>query len=158
MLATVTYTCCPRVVVMRMTTLTPWPLRCVVRPDGHPQWFITVFTYNFHFEFSTRVWDCFLSEGWKVAFRVGLALLKASQRESLMPPLVAARVARHADASCGCDICRRAAVTRLRRHHDVLSRHAQAGTCARGHGFQWVAGHSPPHNAAVARRLMLRRH
>lgn len=59
----------------RTSSLSP---RCASRSL---QWFITVFTYNFHFEFSTRVWDCFLNEGWKVAFRVGLALLKSSQRE-----------------------------------------------------------------------------
>lgn len=46
------------------------------------QWFITLFTYNFPFEFVTRVWDMFLYEGWKVIFRVALALLKVSQSES----------------------------------------------------------------------------
>ncbi|RLN58937.1 hypothetical protein BBJ28_00022414 [Nothophytophthora sp. Chile5] len=43
------------------------------------QWFLTLFTYNFPFEFVTRVWDAFLREGWKVIFRVALALLKLSQ-------------------------------------------------------------------------------
>mmetsp|Transcript_60847 Transcript_60847/g.123391 ORF Transcript_60847/g.123391 Transcript_60847/m.123391 type:complete len:145 (-) Transcript_60847:6-440(-) len=47
------------------------------------QWFITVFTYSFQFSFSTRVWDCFLYEGWKICFRVGLALLKMNQQELL---------------------------------------------------------------------------
>uniref|UniRef100_K3WL35 Rab-GAP TBC domain-containing protein n=1 Tax=Globisporangium ultimum (strain ATCC 200006 / CBS 805.95 / DAOM BR144) TaxID=431595 RepID=K3WL35_GLOUD len=45
------------------------------------QWFITLFTYNFPFEFVTRVWDMFLYEGWKIIFRVALALMKISQSE-----------------------------------------------------------------------------
>jgi hypothetical protein len=45
------------------------------------QWFVTLFTYSFPFDFVTRVWDAFLSEGWKVIFRVALALLKISQSE-----------------------------------------------------------------------------
>lgn len=49
------------------------------------QWFITLFTYNFPFDFVTRVWDCFLYEGWKVIFRVSLALMKHSQSELCSP-------------------------------------------------------------------------
>ncbi|KAF1331701.1 Evi5 protein, partial [Globisporangium splendens] len=45
------------------------------------QWFITLLTYNFPFEFVTRVWDMFLYEGWKIIFRVALALMKISQSE-----------------------------------------------------------------------------
>lgn len=47
------------------------------------QWFLTLFTYNFPFEFVTRVWDAFLHEGWKVIYRVALALLKTSQKTLL---------------------------------------------------------------------------
>ncbi|KAJ0411616.1 hypothetical protein ATCC90586_004085 [Pythium insidiosum] len=47
------------------------------------QWFVTLFTYNFPFEFVTRVWDVFLNEGWKVIFRVALALMKLSQKALL---------------------------------------------------------------------------
>ncbi|KAE8965054.1 hypothetical protein PR003_g29933 [Phytophthora rubi] len=47
------------------------------------QWFLTLFTYNFPFEFVTRVWDAFLHEGWKVIYRVALALLKVSQKTLL---------------------------------------------------------------------------
>ncbi|RLN56430.1 hypothetical protein BBJ29_007971 [Phytophthora kernoviae] len=47
------------------------------------QWFLTLFTYNFPFEFVTRVWDAFLHEGWKIIFRVALALLKTSQKTLL---------------------------------------------------------------------------
>jgi hypothetical protein len=43
------------------------------------QWFITMFTYSFPFDFVTRVWDVFLSEGWKIVYRIALALLKISQ-------------------------------------------------------------------------------
>ncbi|TYZ60640.1 hypothetical protein PybrP1_004898 [[Pythium] brassicae (nom. inval.)] len=34
------------------------------------QWFITLFTYNFPFEFVTRVWDMFLYEGWKTLLSI----------------------------------------------------------------------------------------
>ncbi|KAG6590888.1 EVI5-like protein [Phytophthora cinnamomi] len=47
------------------------------------QWFLTLFTYNFPFEFVTRVWDAFLHEGWKVIYRAALALLKVSQKTLL---------------------------------------------------------------------------
>ncbi|GLD96315.1 hypothetical protein PINS_up004998 [Pythium insidiosum] len=47
------------------------------------QWFVTLFSYNFPFEFVTRVWDVFLNEGWKVIFRVALALMKLSQKALL---------------------------------------------------------------------------
>lgn len=40
------------------------------------QWLLTMYTSSFPFHFVTRVWDCFLSEGWKVAYRVMLALLE----------------------------------------------------------------------------------
>jgi hypothetical protein len=39
------------------------------------QWIMTVFASNFSFELVARVWDCFLVEGWKVVYRVILALL-----------------------------------------------------------------------------------
>ncbi|KAL7686919.1 putative ecotropic viral integration site 5 protein [Plasmopara halstedii] len=44
------------------------------------QWFLTLFTYNFPFDLVTRVWDAFLHEGWKVIYRVALALMKISQK------------------------------------------------------------------------------
>lgn len=40
------------------------------------QWFITVFSYSFPFPVALRIWDVFLSEGVKIIFKVGLALLK----------------------------------------------------------------------------------
>jgi len=39
------------------------------------QWFFTVFANNMPFELVLRIWDCFLSEGPKVAFRFSLSLL-----------------------------------------------------------------------------------
>ncbi|KAL3803875.1 hypothetical protein HJC23_004037 [Cyclotella cryptica] len=39
------------------------------------QWIMTVFTSTFSFELVARVWDSFLVEGWKVVYRVILALL-----------------------------------------------------------------------------------
>lgn len=43
------------------------------------QWFMTLFTYNFPFAVVVRIWDAVLSEGWKVIFRVALALLKTNE-------------------------------------------------------------------------------
>lgn len=43
------------------------------------QWLLTMYTSSFPFDVVTRVWDAFLSEGWKVAYRVMLGLLEMSQ-------------------------------------------------------------------------------
>ncbi|CAK4115816.1 unnamed protein product [Aphanomyces euteiches] len=45
------------------------------------QWFVTIFAYSFPFDFVTRVWDIFLHEGWKIVFRVTVALLKVNERK-----------------------------------------------------------------------------
>jgi len=39
------------------------------------QWLLTMFTSSFPFHIVTRIWDCFILEGWKVAYRFMLALL-----------------------------------------------------------------------------------
>mmetsp|Transcript_7611 Transcript_7611/g.16695 ORF Transcript_7611/g.16695 Transcript_7611/m.16695 type:complete len:646 (+) Transcript_7611:195-2132(+) len=39
------------------------------------QWLLTLYTSSFPFELVTRVWDCFLAEGWKIIYRVMLAIL-----------------------------------------------------------------------------------
>ncbi|KAF0687928.1 Aste57867_20420 [Aphanomyces stellatus] len=44
------------------------------------QWFITLYSYSFPFEFVTRVWDIFLHEGWKIVYRIAIALLKVSEK------------------------------------------------------------------------------
>lgn len=56
----------------------PGTLSCVLI-SLHMQWFMTLFTYNFPFSVVVRIWDCVLAEGWKVIFRVALALLKTSE-------------------------------------------------------------------------------
>ena len=40
------------------------------------QWLLTVYTSSFKFDLVTRVWDVFLAEGWKIVYRVMLALLQ----------------------------------------------------------------------------------
>lgn len=52
--------------------------------DVHPslyssQWFITVFTSSLSFGALLRIWDVFLLEGWKMVYRVVLAILKNSE-------------------------------------------------------------------------------
>mmetsp|Transcript_8883 Transcript_8883/g.12903 ORF Transcript_8883/g.12903 Transcript_8883/m.12903 type:complete len:521 (-) Transcript_8883:1977-3539(-) len=48
------------------------------------QWLLTVYTSSFKFDLVTRVWDCFLAEGWKIVYRVMLALLQNSQSTLLV--------------------------------------------------------------------------
>lgn len=43
------------------------------------QWLLTMYTSSFPFDVVTRVWDSFLLEGWKVSYRVMLALLEKEQ-------------------------------------------------------------------------------
>ena len=43
------------------------------------QWLLTQYTSSFKFDLVMRVWDCFLFEGWKITYRVMLALLSQSQ-------------------------------------------------------------------------------
>jgi len=43
------------------------------------QWLLTQYTSSFKFDLVTRVWDSFLGEGWKVTYRVMLALLKVNE-------------------------------------------------------------------------------
>lgn len=59
--------------------------------DVHPtmycsHWFITIFAYTLPFDHLLRVWDIFLLEGIKIVFRVGLALLKASEDQLTVLP------------------------------------------------------------------------
>ncbi len=39
-------------------------------------WIIPLFTTNFPFELCVRFWDIFLSEGWKMCFRLLLAIMQ----------------------------------------------------------------------------------
>jgi len=43
------------------------------------QWLLTQYTSSFKFDLVTRVWDCFLFEGWKITYRVMLSILQRSQ-------------------------------------------------------------------------------
>lgn len=45
------------------------------------QWLLTVYTSTFPFELVSRVWDSFLVEGWKVVYRVMLALLEEASKD-----------------------------------------------------------------------------
>mmetsp|Transcript_39676 Transcript_39676/g.55953 ORF Transcript_39676/g.55953 Transcript_39676/m.55953 type:complete len:479 (+) Transcript_39676:224-1660(+) len=47
------------------------------------QWLLTLYTSTFPFDLVTRVWDAFLGEGWKIVYRVMLALLQESQSKLL---------------------------------------------------------------------------
>mmetsp|Transcript_45751 Transcript_45751/g.110897 ORF Transcript_45751/g.110897 Transcript_45751/m.110897 type:complete len:495 (+) Transcript_45751:184-1668(+) len=47
------------------------------------QWLLTQYTSSFNFELVVRVWDAFLGEGWKIIYRVMLALLSQSQAKLL---------------------------------------------------------------------------
>jgi len=47
------------------------------------QWVLTIYTSNFPFALVTRIWDCFLSEGWKIVYRVMLAILSINESHLL---------------------------------------------------------------------------
>ena len=46
-------------------------------------WFLTLFAYQFPAPLVAAVWDKFFAEGWKVIFRVALALLKWDEQKLL---------------------------------------------------------------------------
>lgn len=50
------------------------------------QWFLTLFVYHFQFRALVRVWDIFMCEGWKIIFRVALALMKWEEKMLLTLP------------------------------------------------------------------------
>lgn len=47
------------------------------------QWLITIYSSSFPFDLVTRVWDIFMFDGWKIVYRVMLALLKHFSDELL---------------------------------------------------------------------------
>lgn len=47
------------------------------------EWIMTMFCRGFSFDLATRVWEIFLSEGYKVVYRVSLALLRNIERDLL---------------------------------------------------------------------------
>jgi len=50
------------------------------------QWMLTIFTSSFPFDLVVRVWDCFVAEGYKIVYRVMLALLKISAPDLIKLP------------------------------------------------------------------------
>lgn len=50
------------------------------------EWFLTLFAYNFSFDKILRIWDIFFYEGWKIIFRIGLAMLKSHQNAMIDSP------------------------------------------------------------------------
>lgn len=50
------------------------------------EWLMTLFCRGFNFDLVTRVWDVYLFEGFKVVYRVALALLKVCTRFFLLSP------------------------------------------------------------------------
>lgn len=40
------------------------------------QWFMTIFSVNFPFECTIRIWDIFMVEGKKILYRIALAIFK----------------------------------------------------------------------------------
>ena len=47
------------------------------------KWFITIFCYEFPFDFVYRIWDVYLHEGIKFVFRIALALVKVNEAQIL---------------------------------------------------------------------------
>lgn len=47
------------------------------------QWFMTIYSCNFPFEATVRIWDIFLVEGKKILFRIALALFKLNEKEMM---------------------------------------------------------------------------
>merc|ERR1712238_581936 len=47
------------------------------------EWLVTLYVRTFPFDLVTRVWDCFLVEGWKVIYRVMLSLLQHASKDIL---------------------------------------------------------------------------
>eukprot|EP01012_Entosiphon_sulcatum_P011709 TRINITY_DN1720_c0_g1_i1.p1 TRINITY_DN1720_c0_g1~~TRINITY_DN1720_c0_g1_i1.p1 ORF type:complete len:365 (+),score=90.15 TRINITY_DN1720_c0_g1_i1:132-1226(+) len=69
-----------------------------------PDWFLTLFAYQFSPPLLLRIWDIFMCEGWKIVFRVGLALLQWEEpnlmqldMEGLLPALKSLHQGKAAD-------------------------------------------------------------
>merc|ERR1711991_397467 len=44
-------------------------------------WFLTLYAYQFPVPLVCRIWDLFISEGWKIVFKVAIALLQWEERQ-----------------------------------------------------------------------------
>ncbi|ORC91046.1 rab6 GTPase activating protein, partial [Trypanosoma theileri] len=47
------------------------------------QWFLTLYTYQFPIDFTSRLWDLFFAEGWRIMFMAAIAILQG-EKEQLM--------------------------------------------------------------------------
>eukprot|EP01122_Echinamoeba_exundans_P009352 TRINITY_DN3284_c0_g1_i1.p1 TRINITY_DN3284_c0_g1~~TRINITY_DN3284_c0_g1_i1.p1 ORF type:complete len:486 (+),score=65.15 TRINITY_DN3284_c0_g1_i1:45-1502(+) len=47
------------------------------------EWFSTIYSYNFPFELTCRIWDIFLVEGLNYLLKIGLAILKIAEKDVL---------------------------------------------------------------------------
>lgn len=47
------------------------------------EWFSTVYSYNFPFELTSRIWDVFLVEGLSYLLKIALAILKIAEKDLL---------------------------------------------------------------------------
>ncbi|KAL7449296.1 hypothetical protein ACHAWC_001368 [Mediolabrus comicus] len=50
------------------------------------QWLMTIFSSSFDFDLVSKVWDNFLVEGWKVVYRVFIAILASCEQDLLNLP------------------------------------------------------------------------
>lgn len=89
------------------------------------EWFLTVFTRSFPFDMVVRVWDVFLAEGWKIVFRVALAILQLSQSACRARCDALRCVPLH--SRCGRRCGRHAAAAGYGGHDGTLSRAAALG-------------------------------
>ncbi|RNF07794.1 rab6 GTPase activating protein [Trypanosoma conorhini] len=55
-----------------------------------PQWFLTLYTYQFPPEFVCRLWDLFFVDGWRVMFQAAIATLHGEQERLLSLEMEAA--------------------------------------------------------------------
>ncbi|ESL06902.1 rab6 GTPase activating protein [Trypanosoma rangeli SC58] len=55
-----------------------------------PQWFLTLYTYQFPLDFVCRLWDLFFVDGWRVMFQAAIAILHGEQEQLLSLDMEAA--------------------------------------------------------------------
>ncbi|RNF06722.1 rab6 GTPase activating protein [Trypanosoma rangeli] len=55
-----------------------------------PQWFLTLYTYQFPLDFVCRLWDLFFVDGWRVMFQAAIATLHWEQEQLLSLDMEAA--------------------------------------------------------------------
>ncbi|KAH9580116.1 Rab-GTPase-TBC domain [Trypanosoma melophagium] len=48
------------------------------------QWFLTLYTYQFPIDFTSRLWDLFFAEGWRIMFMEAIAILQGEQEQLML--------------------------------------------------------------------------